>query len=40
MNRIYDNRLYIEMTTNLTRAILAAVLGVALLVCGIAVFAI
>ncbi len=39
MNRIYDSRLYAEMTDSLSRAILAAVLGVALLIAGIAVFA-
>jgi hypothetical protein len=40
MNRIYDSRLYVEMTTSLSRAIMAAVLGMLLLVAGIAVFAV
>lgn len=38
MNRIYDSRLYAEMTDTVGRAILFAVLGVALLIAGIAVF--
>ena len=38
MNRIYDSRLYTEMTTSLSRAIMATVVGMLLLVAGIAVF--
>lgn len=38
MDRIYDSRIYTEMTASLSRAIVAAVLGVVLLIAGIAVF--